>query len=304
VSGVLVIGAAGLIGRAVLAQAGRTGTVGAVVSRASADAPDAHVLSLSPATVDSLARLLERLEPTAIVNSSGRTSGEPDELWRANVESVAAILEAMRLAAPRARFVHLGSAAEYAETAGDPTAEDAPLAASTPYAASKLAAFQLVSEAAGSGLDTVVARVFNPIGPRMPSTSLPGHAARMLRDAVAEGARTIELGPLGAVRDYVDLDDIATAVQFLASEARLAHRVYNVGSGHPTVVRDLVSMIAERLGFSGEVLESSAGSPRSQDVNRRVADIARMRSTGWNPRIELAASVDALAASIVEGSSR
>jgi nucleoside-diphosphate-sugar epimerase len=304
VSGVLVIGAAGLIGRAVLAQAGRTGTTGAVVARASADAPDAHVLMLSPSAVDPLARLLERLEPTAIVNSSGRTSGGSEELWRANVESVAAIIEAMRVAAPRARLVHLGSAAEYAETPGEMTAEDAPLAASTPYAASKLAANKLVREAAESGLDTVVARVFNPIGPRMPLTSLPGRAARLIRDAVIAGTRTIELGPLGAVRDYVDLRDIATAVQILASEASLDHSDYNVGSGRPTVVRDLVSMIAERLEFSGEVLESSAGSPRSHDVNSRVADITRMRAMGWMPSVELSASVDALAASLLDGSSR
>jgi NDP-hexose 4-ketoreductase len=304
VTGVLVIGAAGLIGRAVLAQAGRTGTVGAVVARASADLPDAHVLLLSPGAVDRLARLLERVEPSAIVNSSGRTSGESEELWRANVESVAAILEAMRLAAPRARLVHLGSAAEYAETPGGTTAEDAPLAAPTPYPASKLAAFKLVSEAAESGLDTVVARVFNPIGPGMPPTSLPGRTGRLLRDAVIEGAQTIELGPLGAVRDYIDLRDIATAVQILASEASLAHRVYNVGSGRPTVVRDLVSMIAKRLDFAGDVIESSAGSPRSHDVKRQVADITRMRSTGWMPSVDLAASVDALVASLVERPSR
>jgi nucleoside-diphosphate-sugar epimerase len=304
VSGVLVVGAAGLIGRAVLAQAGRTGTVAAIVARASADVPDAHVLHLSQATVDPLARLLERLEPAAIVNSSGRTSGEPEELWRTNVESVAAILEAMRLAAPGARLVHLGSAAEYAETPDDTTAEEAPLAASTPYAASKLAAFKLVSDAGESGLDTVVARVFNPIGPRIPPTSLPGRAARLIRDAVAAGAQTIELGPLGAVRDYVDLFDIATGVQILASEASLAHRVYNVGSGRPTVVRDLVAMIAGRLDFAGEVLESTAGSPRSHDVNRQVADITRIRSTGWMPSVQLATSVDALVSSLVEGAGR
>jgi hypothetical protein len=63
-------------------------------------------------------------------------------------------------------------------------------------------------------------------------------------------------------------------------------------------------MIAERLEFSGEVLESSAGSPRSHDVNSRVADITRMRAMGWMPSVELAASVDALAASVVDESSR
>ena len=63
-----MIGASGLIGRAVLVEARRTGAVGAVVARASADVPDAHVLTLSPAAVDPLARLLELrpdLLPTA-----------------------------------------------------------------------------------------------------------------------------------------------------------------------------------------------------------------------------------------------
>ena len=163
------------------------------------------------------------------MNCAGRTSGASDELWRANVEPVATILEAMRTAAPGARLVHLGSAAEYAEVPNRLTDEEAPLAASTPYAVAKAAASRLVSEAAESGLDTVVARVFNPIGSGMPPTSLPGRAARLLRDAVVDGAPRIELGPLDAVRDYVDLRDVSRAVHLLASEPRLPHRVYNVG---------------------------------------------------------------------------
>jgi nucleoside-diphosphate-sugar epimerase len=305
VSGVLVIGAAGLIGRAVLAEARRTGTVNAVVASAPAAVPDAHVLRLSAAAVDPLARLLEGLEPTAIVNASGRTAGDSDELWQANVESVATILEAMRMAAPEARLVHLGSAAEYAEAPGGTTDEDAPLHRSTPYAAAKVAAFQLVSEAAESGVDAVVARVFNPIGPGLPPTSLPGRAARRLSDAVTTGAAEIELGPLDAVRDYVDLRDIATAVLVLASKTPLAHRVYNVGSGRPTVVRELVGLIADRVGFSGEIRESVDASPRSGGVTRQVADIGRMRSTGWTPSVDLGESIDALVASIAaERSSR
>ena len=305
-SGVLVIGAAGLIGRAVLAQAERAGlVVDTVVGGASPAAPGAHVLRLSPGTVDPLARLLDRLEPDAIVNCAGRTSGDADELWQANVEAVAALLEAMRAAAPGARLVHLGSAAEYAEVPDGTTDEAAPLDASSPYAASKLAAFRLVSDASESGLDTVVARVFNPIGPGMSATSLPGRAARLLQDAAAAGTAEIELGPLDAVRDYVDLRDIATAVHVLASEPGLAHRVYNVGTGWPTVVRDLVGMIADRSDFTGEVLESAAASPRSSGVGRQVADIGRIRSTGWMPTVELSESVDALVSSVVDhGSSR
>ena len=107
------------------------------------------------------------------------------------------------------------------------------------------------------------------------------------------------------MRDYVDLRDIATAVRVLATEPRLAHHVYNVGTGRPTLVRDLVGMIADRVGFSGEILESAAPSPRSLGVGRQVADIGRIRSTGWMPTVELGESVDALVSSLVHhGSGR
>jgi nucleoside-diphosphate-sugar epimerase len=299
----LVIGAAGLIGRFVLAEAQRSGVADAVIGRASAEMPEAHVLRLSPDTVDALARLLERLRPEAIVNCTGRTWGDPDALRRANVESVVSLLEAMRIAAPSARLVHLGSAAEYAEVPGGRTDEGAPLEASTPYAASKLEAFRLVSEAAESGLDAVVVRVFNPIGPGMPATSVPGRAARLLREAGEAGTAAVELGPLDAVRDYVDVRDVATAVQVLASGPRPPHRVYNVGSGRPTVVRDLVSMIAERVGFAGQIRETAAASPRSGGVRHQVADIRRMRATGWVPVVDLGESVDALVMSLDGGTS-
>jgi nucleoside-diphosphate-sugar epimerase len=117
---------------------------------------------------------------------------------------------------------------------------------------------------------------------------------------VVDGASAIELGPLDGVRDYIDLRDVATAVMVLATGPRTAHRVYNVGSGRPTIVRDLVGMIADRLGYGGEFRESSAASPRSNGTSRQVADTARIRSTGWMPAVKLAESVDALVSSLAE----
>ncbi len=297
-SGVLVLGAAGLLGRAILAEATRFGPVEAVVGSPSPSMHDAHVLRLGSDTADALAGLLGRLAPTTIINCTGRTAGTADQLQQANVESVRTLLEGMRRAAPGARLVHLGSAAEYAEIPHDRTSEDAPLGAASPYAASKLAAFRLVSDARSSGLETVVARVFNPIGAGMPDASLPGHAARLLREASAAGATEVQLGPLDAVRDYVDLRDISRAIGVLATAPRLSHAVYNVGTGRPTAVRDLVGAIASRVGFPGAILESAPGSPRSPDVLRQVADVSRLTAAGWHPTVHLEASVDALVGTV------
>jgi nucleoside-diphosphate-sugar epimerase len=251
---------------------------------------------VSADTLYPLARLLERLAPRAIVNCTGSTVGEPGELHRANVDALNALIAAMRRAAPRCRLVHIGSAAEYAEVTAGATNEDAPLDADTPYAAAKLAASRVALDAAESGLDAVVARLFNPIGPGMPESSLPGRATRLLQAALDRGDAEIGLGPLDAVRDYLDLRDVATAVLALASTRHLEHRVYNVGSGRPTVVRELVRLIAGSIGFTGVIGESASPSPRSSRIGRQVADIGRIRSLGWTPTIPLRDSVDALVA--------
>lgn len=302
--GVVVVGAGGFIGRAVLAEARRAGPAHALVGRPVPDLPDATVLRVSSRTVAAVSEVLARVRPDAVVNCAGRTSGTGAELWAANVDSVAALIEAVRGAAPGARLVHLGSAAEYAPVAGAPTAEDAPTDESTPYAAAKVAASRAVRDAATSGLEAVIARVFNPIGPGMDESSLPGRAARLLREAAEAGAGEVELGPLDAVRDYVDVRDVAAAVHRLATAPQLEHDAYNVGSGRPTEVRALVRLIAERIGFTGRVLESGAASPRSSRVPFQVAEIERIRAIGWAPAVPVSASVEALvagAAARVEG---
>lgn len=293
---VLVVGASGLIGGRVLAEARRAGaSADAVVARARADQPDARVLRLEPEAVEPLTRLIEGLRPQVIVNCAGRTEGKATSLWRANVEPVAVIVEAIRRARSTVRLVHIGSAAVYAPTPDRrPTPEAAPTAPRSAYGASKLAAAEHVAAAVAEGLDAVEARVFNPIGAGLPASSLPGRAARMLWDAIQAGRRSIELGPLGATRDYVDLRDISTAVLLLARAPHLEHAVYNLGTGRPVVVRDLVAMIADRLGFEGVIRETAAGSPRSPTVDYQVADVTRLRAVGWRPVVELTASVSAL----------
>lgn len=303
-AGVLVLGAAGLLGRAVVTAARATLGADAVhplVAHRVADLPGARVLPLSDDRVGELASLLEDLEPAAVVNAAGRTTGDRAALMAANVGTVAAVLEAMRRAGSTARLVHLGSAAEYAPVApGVPTGEESPLGPRTGYAETKAEASGLVAGAAADGLDAVIARVFNPIGAGMPPTSLPGLAARALAAAAAAGEASVELGPLAAERDYLDLRDIAAAVVVLARAPRLEHRVYNVASGRGVVVRDLVLAIAERVGFAGAIRETGPGSPRSATTDRQVADVGRLRGAGWRPAIDLAGSIDALVGGVAE----
>jgi nucleoside-diphosphate-sugar epimerase len=163
------------------------------------------------------------------------------------------------------------------------------------YGIAKLAATELVAGAAAAGADAVVLRVFNALGPAMPPGSLPSTALSRLTDAVATSAPRIEMGPLGAVRDFVDVRDIAAAVVAACRATRLNAPVINVGSGNGHTARELVLALAERLGFVGEIGEAAPGSPRSSDVPWQVAEMSLAeRALGWRAVHDLRSTVESM----------
>jgi nucleoside-diphosphate-sugar epimerase len=238
-----------------------------------------------------IAMMLTEVAPDAVVNCAGAISGPPAALVAANIDGTYALVTAMLRAAP-ARLVHLGSAAEYGATEpGVPVSEQAEARPAGMYGVTKLAGTRLVGTAAAAGLDAVVLRVFNPVGPGAPAASLPGHLAAELRRALAHGTG-VRLGPLDAVRDFVDARDVADAVLAAVTASSLPHPVLNVGSGLGVPVRAMVSELVAASGYPAAVREDAAGQPRSPDIPWQQADISRAGGDlGWRPCRDLATSL-------------
>ncbi len=196
-------------------------------------------------------------------------------------------------AAPGARLVHLGSAAEYGRVpVGEPVREDARPRPVGGYGVAKLAATRIMEVARTVGLAVVVLRVFNPVGPGAPVTGLPGRIAEQVAKAVADGDQ-VRLGPLDAARDFVDARDVARAVAAVLAAPVLPAPVLNVAGGRAVTARELATLFAMAAGYTGDVVEEpDAGSPRSAQVPWQQADIRAIRDeVGWTPRIELPRSV-------------
>jgi nucleoside-diphosphate-sugar epimerase len=71
--------------------------------------------------------------------------------------------------------------------------------------------------------------------------------------------------------------------------------VLNIGSGHPTRVRELASLLVEAAGFTGHLDEAGDGSGRSAAVPWQAADVSAARAAlGWRPRRTLTESVAGL----------
>jgi NDP-hexose 4-ketoreductase len=230
--------------------------------------------------------------PVAIANSRGLTVGGPDVLASVNVTGTAALVRAVLLAGVPARLVHLGSAAEYGGAEpGVALGESAPPRPGAAYGVTKLAGTRLVELGRAAGLDAVVLRVFNPVGAGAPESGLPGRVAAQLRRALTGGG-DVRLGPLDAVRDFIDARDVAAAVLAAAAAPALPHAVLNIGSGSGVPARTLVKELVAVTGYAGPVHEDSAGSARSGGLDWQQADIAlARRDLDWRPRHDLASSV-------------
>ncbi|GAA1936716.1 NAD-dependent epimerase/dehydratase family protein [Kitasatospora viridis] len=277
---ILLLGANGYLGRHA-ARALRA-LPGAELYTAGRRPPHDLTLDLAAGQMPALMADLAALAPDAVVNCAGAVSGSALNLAEANARGPALLSDAMLAAAPQARLVHLGSAAEYGATEmGVALTERSPVAPVGVYGATKLAGSLAV---AGSRLEeAVVLRVFNPVGPGAPAQSLPGRLAGELRRVGPQGR--IRVGDLSAYRDFVDVRDLAEAVALAVTAPRPLPRVLNLGSGSARPVRELVRALTGAAGFRGELVEeAAAGSERSAVVPWQRADVgAAAEHLGWRP---------------------
>ncbi|MEI5097952.1 NAD(P)-dependent oxidoreductase [Streptomyces sp. PmtG] len=289
---ILVLGASGYLGGHV---AGRLRALPRARLLTGGRTPGADLrCDLATAAPGGLAELLARSSPDAVVNCAGAVGGTALTLAEANSRGPAALCEALRAAAPGARLVHLGSAAEYGpQPRGEATGESAHAHPVAPYGATKLAGSLAVMS---SGLDAVVLRVTNPVGPGAPAAGLPGRLTAELRRAVgASPHATVRVGDLSAYRDFVDVRDVAAAVALAVTAPPPLPRLLNVGSGRAVAVRDLVHALVRAAGFRGRVEESLPAVGRSAAVPWQCADVtAAARALGWRPAHSLADALDAL----------
>ena len=248
---------------------------------------------------DEVHKLMTRLRPSVVWHLAGRTPpASPDEFYQANTLATVHLLDALRSLNQPVRVVLAGSAGELGPVpdADLPVGEDWPCRPVDPYGLSKhLAA--AAGLAAREPLEVVVARIFNPIGPGLPTSQALGRFARTL--AAGDGPLTLTVGDLAARRDFVDARDVTEALVALAGRGDPG-RVYHVGTGQShRVGAGLDPLIA----LSGRAVTIAADPtfPRPTGPTDSRADIARIKAeVGWSPRITWDQSLADLWASVAQ----
>ncbi len=208
----------------------------------------------------------------------------PADYVRVHALGTLNVLEAVR-AAPGGRAVIASSSQVYGAPARLPIAEDSPLEARSPYAATKIAAERLAeSYRRGRGTEVVVLRLFASYGPRQATRAVvPEIIGQLLA-----GPR-LRLGNTEPTRDLLYVSDVARAFVAAALAAGIPEGPINICSGREVSIGTLAEMVARLIGRE-PVLERDPARirPPDREIDRQVGDrLLARRALGWEPRISL-----------------
>jgi UDP-glucose 4-epimerase len=208
---------------------------------------------------------------------------EPEAYFRSNVDGTFCVLEAARRHGVK-RFVYVASSSCYGIPATYPTPETAAADPRYPYALTKDLGEQLVMHwAQVYRLPAVSVRFFNVYGPRARTSGTYGAVFGVFLAQLLAGEPLTIVGDGEQTRDFTFVSDAVDALIAVAESDRIG-QIYNVGSGHPVSVNELVRLL---------------GSPPSVHIPKRPgepdctwADISKIRrELGWEPKVSFAEGV-------------
>lgn len=296
----LVTGATGFVGRYLVASLQSAGHD--VAGCAGPNDRPAGYLPFDLENYETMRAALDASRPDVIFHLAAQTFvpeslAAPFDTYRSNALGTALLSRAAReyaaSGAPKPRIVFASSAEIYGvRTPGDfPLREISEPRPANPYAASKAAAEAfLLGEARSLGLDVVVARAFNHIGPGQNERFVvPAFAGQLAK--IARGAPPLLMvGNLEAARDFLDVRDVVAAYAALASNGA-SGEIYNVCSESAIAIRDVLRELVTIARVPVEIREDPARM-RPSDVPLFVGSAAKLRErTGWSPAIPLRTSL-------------
>jgi UDP-glucose 4-epimerase len=139
------------------------------------------------------------------------------------------------------------------------------------------------------GLDTVIVRLFNTVGPRQ-----TGYYGMVIPRFVHQAARGEPLTVFGTgeqTRCFCFVGDVVKALVTLTENEEAFGRVFNVGGQQEVSIIDLAEKVIDLCGSSSKIKYvpyDEAYEEGFEDMQRRVPDITRVQNlVGFEPEVSL-----------------
>ena len=241
----------------------------------------------------------EREQPEMVIDAAARVGGiaanwkYPVEFFIENVTIQNNLLEAAADFGVK-KFLFLGSSCIYPKHAPQPIPESALLTGpleptNEAYALAKIGGVRLCQFYQRQyGKNFISAMPTNLYGPGdnfdlETSHVLPALIRKVHEAKLAGRAEVTVWGTGSPRREFLHSDDLADACVFLLENYDDSETI-NVGCGEDLPIADLAHMVCEVVGFEGRLVFDPS---RPDGTPRKVLDISKLRSLGWQPRIAL-----------------
>ena len=289
---VLVTGATGLAGGALVTALLDRGARVAVLAHHGVPGAWLDRVEPRPGALEDAASLERAVEGQEVVFHLGAQAiasegvRSPVRTFETNIRGTWQLLEACRQSSSTAAVVVASSDKAYGVSEILPYTEEQPLAARTPYEASKACADMLAQTYhATYGVPTVITRCGNLFGPGDQNFSriIPATIRAVLRDE-----RPIIRSDGLTVRDYLYVVDgaeayLLVAERLLTEPAGVVGEAFNFSLEQPLTVSEVVATVLRLMGST--LTPDVLGAP-TYDIPRQYLSSAKARDRlDWRPRI-------------------
>jgi GDP-L-fucose synthase len=284
--------------------AGHRGLAGSAIWRHLSSQGFTQLLGATSSEVDlrdreATLRYVDDVKPDVIVDAAARVGGilannaYPADFLSDNLRIQVNLMDAAREVGVE-RLLFLGSSCIYPKYAEQPIREDSLLTGkleptNDAYAIAKIAGIlQVQSNRRQHGRHWISAMPTNLYGPNDNFHPEKSHVLpallRRFHEAKEARIREVVLWGTGTPRrEFLHVDDLATASLFLL-ENYDDDETINVGVGEDVSVRELAEVIADVVGFDGDIVQDTT---KPDGTPRKLLDVSRINALGWKARIPL-----------------
>jgi len=248
---------------------------------------------------DATFAFLREVQPDVVIDAAARVGGiHANDTFSADFLSDNLQIQGNLMDAANAvgvqRLLFLGSSCIYPKFAEQPIKESSLLTGeleptNEAYAIAKIAGImQVQAYRKQFGRHWISAMPTNLYGPGdnfHPQNShvLPA-LMRRLHEAKINGDPAVVIWGTGTpLREFLHVDDLARAALFLL-ENYDSPTTINVGVGHDLSIRALAELVANVVGYEGELLMDPS---KPDGTPRKLLDVSRITELGWTARIGL-----------------
>jgi UDP-glucose 4-epimerase len=231
--------------------------------------------------IDTVVNLAMKCLPTSFV--------DPEGAYMAGVQIADNLAYILRKNSYK-HLVHFSSSEIYGSAIKVPMSEEHPKNPTTPYAAGKLAADNLLlSYHNVFGCKVSIIRPFNLVGPRQNWATFAALVPLTIR-RILKGKKPIIYGDGFQTRDFTNVKDIAEIVPTLLDSDALVGKAVNIGQGKETTILEIMEIVCDEMGVSFGKVEFLPA--RAADVQRHCADITLAKNLlGYSPKTNLKETV-------------